>query len=82
MCSPFLLHSLWILLVIVMQVSSHPSILASDAKIPLVQRPLQSDHTPQEDMQPPAVHLHCRICRMSPCVELTSTFCGHIFCHG
>lgn len=24
--------------------------------------------------------LHCRICRIDPCVDVAATFCGHIFC--
>ena len=26
--------------------------------------------------------LHCRLCKSDPCVDVTATFCGHIFCYG
>ncbi|TDL25731.1 hypothetical protein BD410DRAFT_765420 [Rickenella mellea] len=26
--------------------------------------------------------LYCRICHADPCVDVTATFCGHIFCYG
>lgn len=25
--------------------------------------------------------LHCRICKANPCINITATFCGHVFCN-
>lgn len=33
------------------------------------------------DLPPPSQRLHCRMCRSEPCVDLTATMCGHVFCY-
>ncbi|KAJ8509222.1 hypothetical protein ONZ45_g8584 [Pleurotus djamor] len=30
----------------------------------------------------PQPRLHCRSCERNPCVDITATMCGHIFCYG
>lgn len=46
---------------------------------------LQAAETGSFQTQPatnPLSSLHCRICRIDPCVDVAATFCGHIFCSG
>jgi hypothetical protein len=40
--------------------------------------------SPERSGTPPAIPyplLHCRLCHSDPCVDLTASMCGHIFCY-
>jgi hypothetical protein len=37
--------------------------------------------SPEISGTPPYPRLHCRLCQSDPCVDLTATMCGHIFCY-
>ncbi|KAF9493037.1 hypothetical protein BDN71DRAFT_1591294 [Pleurotus eryngii] len=56
---------------------------ATTEPLPLRRRDA-SPHTLVQDSAPQNMEprLHCRICNRNPCVDMTATMCGHIFCYG